>query len=76
MESKGVDPQASKYHYNSFATMALLRQARQLGEKVSIEGVPTILVDGRFCVGIPEGHDYKPWLKNLDWLIAMAREKR
>jgi thiol:disulfide interchange protein DsbA len=76
MESRGVDPQVFTHHYNSFATMALLRQARQLGERASIQGVPSILVDGRFCVGGPHGHDYKPWLKNLDRLIVMARDNR
>ena len=58
--------------FNSFNVMSKLRRAEQEGRAMQIDGVPTLVVEGRYRI---QGEDFQRMLANAEAVIAMARRK-
>ncbi|WPL17004.1 Thiol:disulfide interchange protein DsbA precursor [Thiorhodovibrio winogradskyi] len=76
VEAQGQDAQAFEKTFNSFAVELALGKGRDLEQRMAIDAVPRIIIDGRYVV-LNEGvRDYSELLQRADALIARAREAR
>ena len=80
--SQGVDATKFTTAFRSFSVDSKVKQAEQLTEAARVEGVPTLIVDGRYRVltqGIDvksEAEMYKILLSRVDSIIDMRRKER
>lgn len=76
MAKKGVDRSKFTEAWKSFSVQSKTRRAVQITQSFDVNGVPTLVVDGKYTtsvamVGSPEG-----LMKTLDELIVKARAER
>lgn len=65
----GIDPGTFASTYNSFAVSAKVSQSRKLAQQYAIEGVPTVIVNGKYMVK-GEGPEV---ISTINQLIAKER---
>src|SRR5713226_4192603 len=72
----GVDKEKFLKAYNSFSVNAFVKNAVQMAQRYGIEGVPTLIVDGKFRTGssMVGGHDALMHL--VDYLIKKSAAER
>lgn len=68
----GVDGKKFADNYNSFSTAARMKRAEQLTAAYKIDGVPKIIVQGKYAVA---GNDFNTVLANTNKLIDKVREE-
>ena len=75
LEKKGVDKQKFLAAYNSAAVQAQVQRAQQLTKDYGIDGVPSIVVAGKYRTSssLAGGHEALPAV--IDALIARARSE-
>jgi protein dithiol oxidoreductase (disulfide-forming) len=73
---KGVDARQFAAVYNSFAIQSKVRRAMQLTEAHGLDGVPALIVDGRYKPASGAAGSYEDTLVVLDQLIDVARKDR
>ncbi len=68
--AQGIDKQKFLDVYNSFAVQTKVRRAKQMQETYKIEGVPTVVVEGKYVTspsivsaGMPRDHQTEPELQ-------------
>lgn len=61
---QGIDQEAFRKAYQSFHTETQLRRGNQLAQRYKVNGVPSIIVDGKYDVRSPRMFDV------VDFLIA------
>ena len=71
--SQGVDAQRFSEAWNSFSVASKVKRADEAARKYGIQGVPAIIVDGRYQVG---GKSFEEMLKLTDQVIDMRRAER
>jgi len=76
MAKKGVDARKFADIYNSFAIQSRVRRSMQLSEAHGLDGVPALIVDGRYKPSSGAGASYGDTLVVVDQLIDMARKDR
>lgn len=62
--------------YKSFGVNSMLQRADQLARAMKIQGVPTVVVDGRFLTSASMTGSHEGTLKVVDQLIERARKER
>jgi thiol:disulfide interchange protein DsbA len=72
--SQGLDRKKVEDMYNSFAIGGKVNRARMVAQAYRIQGVPTIVVDGKFISNRVPTHAAFPPL--IDALVAKARAER
>lgn len=72
LEVFGIDPAAFAETFRSQAVTDRLEEARELPEAYGIDGVPALVVDGRYRVTTKNASSYKMLLDIADFLV---REK-
>ena len=72
----GVDKEKFLKAYNSFSVNAFVKNAVQMAQRDGIEGVPTLILDGKFRTGssMVGGHDALMHL--VDYLIKKSAAER
>ena len=70
----GVDANAFLAAWTSFGVQTRVRQARDVTARAGLNGVPAIVVDGRYLAIMPASLDELPGL--VDRLIERARSER
>jgi len=70
--TQGVDPDAFKEAYNSFFVDMQVRKSKELGKAYGIDGVPTIIVDGKYRTGAGMAGGNEQMLLVVDDLIKKA----
>jgi len=70
---QGINGQEFTSVYNSFGVMNKMRSAEQAAPAYGIDGVPTIIVDGKYKV---LGSDHEKQLASASELISMVRTAR
>lgn len=72
----GVDKDVFKRAYHSFQVDARVRNSMQMGQRYGIEGVPSLVVDGKFRAdsGVAKGHDRL--MQVVDHLVKKAAAER
>jgi thiol:disulfide interchange protein DsbA len=84
---QGIDKQKFLEFFNSFGVQSKARQATQMQASYKIEGVPTIVIDGRFLTspsivmkGLPPNQTEPTLqtaaLKVMDALVAKAAKEK
>lgn len=74
IEKNGIDRKKFQETYGSFAVQTKVGRAQQLTRASGIEGVPAIIVDGRYqAIG---GRNYDEMMGIVDELIEKARGER
>jgi len=83
-ESKGLDKEKFSSIYESFGIASKVRRAKQLQDEYQVDGVPMLVVDGRFVTSPalvgqamggrqPEPVLFANTLKMMDFLVARAQ---
>jgi len=76
VEQQGLDADELAKTFNSFAVEVALGRAKDLEERMGVDAVPRIIVDGRYVV-LGEGvKGYQGLLQITDQLIEKARAQR
>lgn len=70
---QGVNPKAFADAYNSFGVASKMQRAQQLVQAYRIDGVPALVVDGRYK---PGGASHEQALSITDALIAQVRAQK
>ncbi|MCK5354472.1 MAG: thiol:disulfide interchange protein DsbA/DsbL [Methyloprofundus sp.] len=66
----GVDKATFHDAYNSFAVDTKMRQAKTMGPRYGITGVPAIVVNGKYLVNNKSAGSFEEVIKVIDALIA------
>jgi protein dithiol oxidoreductase (disulfide-forming) len=69
----GVDKAKMLATMNSFGVTAKLNRAKQFAMRSGVDGTPTIIVNGKYRVGVSPQHGFEDMLKTTIWLIARER---
>jgi thiol:disulfide interchange protein DsbA len=72
---KGLDAKKFMDTYRSFAVQSKIARAKQLTEAHGIQGVPAMVVDGKYRSSSSFNGTYDELLKVVDGLIAKSRKK-
>lgn len=76
LATKGVDPKKFTAAYNSFSTQTAINRDKQMIQDYKIEGVPTLVVQGKYETG-PAATDSLPGtIQVLDYLVSQIRAKK
>ncbi len=66
----GVEPAAFKAAFDSVGVQIKLQRADELNRRYRIEGVPTIVVNGKYTTGAEEAGSFEELLALVDELVA------
>lgn len=72
----GVEPAVFKAAFDSFAVQAKLQRADELSRRYRIDGVPTMVVNGKYTADAPMAGSYEELLALVDELLAAEHEGR
>ncbi|MCL4801410.1 MAG: thiol:disulfide interchange protein DsbA/DsbL [Burkholderiales bacterium] len=75
MGRQGVDTQKYSAAYRSFAVESKMKRAAQLTQASRIDGVPALMVNGKYVVSAQQGQTRERMLAIADHLIARSRQK-
>ncbi len=73
-EQFGVDKDKFKKTFDSFAVNAKVNRAQDLSKKYGIDGVPAIIVNGKYSIDAGKAGSYERMLEMADYLAE--KEKR
>jgi len=73
---QGVDRQKFLDAFNSFAVDSHVRQAALVGRRYEADGVPTIIVDGKYRTGVGMAGGHEALIKVIESLVQKAAAER
>lgn len=73
---QGLDKDSFKRAYNSFQVDARIRNAIQMGQRYGVEGVPTMIVDGKFRTDGVMTRSHERLMQVVDHLVKKAEAER
>ena len=73
---QGVDPKQFSAAYNSFGVKSHMSRTEQMVRTYKVEGVPSLVVDGKYVVATPGIRNYDDLLARADKVIAKVRSER
>lgn len=76
IEGKVADSKRFMDAYKSFGVNSMLQRADQLARVMKIQGVPTVVVEGKYLTSASLSGSHEDTLKVLDQLIARVRKER
>lgn len=76
IETQGQDAAAFEKTFNSFAVEVALKKGRNREQRMGIDAVPRIVVDGRYVVLNEGAEGYAELLRRAEALIERARQER
>lgn len=71
----GVDREQFLKEYNSFAVDGMVRKAKKKQKAYNIQGVPTVVINGKYLSSGSMSGSYDNLLKIMDYLIAQESKK-
>jgi len=69
----GVDKAKFLAAMNSFGVTAKLNRAKQFAMRAGVDGTPTIIINGKYRVGVTPDHGFEGMLITTNWLLAKER---
>ncbi len=69
----GVDEQAFKNAFHSFAVDVKMRQAEAIAPEYGITGVPAVVVNGKYLITARSAGGFEGMIRTLDELVARER---
>ncbi|MHA6847160.1 thiol:disulfide interchange protein DsbA/DsbL [Ralstonia syzygii] len=76
MAANGVDRKAFLDAYNSFGVNANTKRAAQLADQYKIEGVPTVVVQGKYTTSPADAGSNVGTAQTLDYLVQQVRDHK
>ncbi len=76
IEGKVADSKKFMDAYKSFGVNSMLQRADQLARAMKIQGVPSVVVEGKYLTSASLSGSHEDTLKVLDQLIARVRKER
>jgi len=76
LAKQGIDKQKFLSAYNSFSTTSETNRAAQMVKDYDIDGVPTLVVQGKYVTGPAQTNSLPGTLTVLDALVAQVRAKK
>ncbi len=76
LATQGVDTKKYLDAYNSFSVQSDLKRSQQLLDDYKIDGVPTLIVQGKYKTGPEDTNSLPGTLQVLDYLVDQVRAKK
>jgi len=76
LKTQGVDPKKYMDAYNSFSTQSAVQRDAKLLQDYKIDGVPTIVVQGKYETGPAMTNSLPDTTQVMDFLIQQVRDKK
>ena len=70
-EEQGIDGDAFRKAYNSFFIDTQLRRAQEMGKRYGVDGVPTIIVNGKYRTSPSQTGSTAKMIEVINYLIAV-----
>jgi thiol:disulfide interchange protein DsbA len=74
LAANGVDRASFIHHFQSPDVTARVEQSKEMTRRYKITGVPTLVIDGKYTVGIPRGNDFERMFEVTDYLVEQAAD--
>ncbi|MGH8260777.1 MAG: thiol:disulfide interchange protein DsbA/DsbL [Steroidobacteraceae bacterium] len=75
-QTQGIDPKAFTTAYNSFAVNTDLEHAQEITERYHVEGVPMVVVDGKYSTDVGKAGGHEQLIQLIDDLAAFDHRER
>jgi thiol:disulfide interchange protein DsbA len=72
---QGVSAEDFRNTFNSFAVSVRLNNAKQMTTRYAIEGVPTVIVNGKYRTSASRAGNNEDVIKVTDYLVAQERQQ-
>lgn len=72
---QGVSAEDFRNTFNSFAVSVRLNNAKQMTTRYAIEGVPTVIVNGKYRTSASRAGSNEDVIKVTDYLVAQERQQ-
>ncbi|KWK71817.1 thiol:disulfide interchange protein [Burkholderia ubonensis] len=76
LASQGVDKKKFMDAYNSFSVQGQVKQSAELLKSYNIDGVPTIVVQGKYKTGPAYTNSLEGTAQVLDYLVKQVQDKK
>jgi protein dithiol oxidoreductase (disulfide-forming) len=76
LATQGVDKKKYMEAYNSFSTQSAIQRDNKLMQDYKIDGVPTLVVQGKYETGPAATNSLPGTTQVLDYLVAQVRAKK
>lgn len=73
-QANGIDAKAFTSAYNSFAVNTDLQHAQEVTERFHVEGVPMVVVDGKYSTDVGKAGGHEQLIQVIDDLAAFAHQ--
>ena len=67
---QGVDEKVFRKHYASFPVDALVRKNKKIEQRYGIQGVPAVIVNGKYLTNGSMGKSYGRLIEIINFLVA------
>lgn len=74
-QTQGIQPDAFRKAYNSFGVNANLQHAQEITDRYNVEGVPEIIVAGKYSTDEDEAGGHDQILQLVDFLAAFEHHR-
>ena len=69
LATRGIDKKAFLANFDSFAVEMRARQALQLGQEYKVNGVPLLIINGKYTISAADAGGYEGMVNVADYLI-------
>jgi protein dithiol oxidoreductase (disulfide-forming) len=76
LATQGIDKKKYMDAYNSFSTQSAVKRDAQMLNDYKIDGVPTIIVQGKYVTGPAQTNDLQKTTQVMDFLVQQIRDKK
>jgi thiol:disulfide interchange protein DsbA len=74
LAAEGVDKGSFMHHFQSADVTERVEESKEMTRRYRITGVPTLVIDGRYTVGIPRGNDFERMFEITDYLVERSAD--
>ncbi|WP_414450902.1 thiol:disulfide interchange protein DsbA/DsbL [Burkholderia sp. 22PA0099] len=76
LATQGIDKQKYLATYNSFSVQGQVKQAGELAKSYAIDGVPTVVIQGKYKSGPSYTGSIEGTAPVLDWIVQQVKDKK
>jgi protein dithiol oxidoreductase (disulfide-forming) len=76
LKTQGVDPKKYMDAYNSFSTQSDIQRDTKMLSDYHIEGVPTVVIQGKYVTGPAQTNSLKGTTDVMDFIVQQVRDKK
>ncbi len=74
-KDNGIDPDAFRKAYNSFAVNSDLQRAEEITQRYHIEGVPTVVINGKYMTDVGKAGSHEALIAQINDLAASEHKR-